>query len=156
EEEPAAGPLPVQKTKPASTKSKPARKTKSALVSPLAPETEPVLPPIAGVELATGQAGIRYQGRTDVMIAAMPAGTSVAVVFTRSTMPGAPVDCCKANLAEAKREPSARLLVVNAGNANVFTGKAGTAAVESVAAAGAALVKCRKREIFLASTGVIG
>jgi glutamate N-acetyltransferase/amino-acid N-acetyltransferase len=143
----------VQKTKTAKTKPK---KTKAALVSPLAPEKEPVLPPVAGVELAAGSAGIRYQGRTDVMIAAMPAGTNVAGVFTRSTMPGAPVDWCKANLAEAKREPAARLLVVNAGNANVFTGRAGTEAVESVAAAGAAVVKCRKREIFLASTGVIG
>src|SRR5262249_18565838 len=134
-----------------------ARKGKAAaLISPLAPEEEPVLPPIAGVELATGSAGIRYQGRTDVMIASMPAGTSVAGVFTRSTMPGAPVEWCKASLAEAKREPAARLLVVNAGNANVFTGRAGTEAVESIAAAGAALAKCRKREVFLASTGVIG
>ena len=159
EQDSAAQALPAPKRKIAAGKRKPAtpaRKGKAALISPLAPEAVPELPPIAGIELASGAAGIRYQGRTDLLIATMPPGTTVAGVFTRSTMPGAPVVWCKDNLAEGKREPTARLLVVNAGNANVFTGRAGTETVESVAAAGAALVKCRKREIFQASTGVIG
>jgi len=157
EEDPAASALPKPKT-PA--KRKPARLSKAraaaALVSPLAPAVTPTLPPIAGVELAAGAAGIRYQGRTDLLMAAFAPGTTVAGTFTRSTMPGAPILWCKDNLAEGKREPTARLLIVNAGNANVFTGRAGTDTVESVAAAGAGLAKCRKREIFQASTGVIG
>lgn len=133
------------------------RAKSGSLVSPLAPERVAELPPLAGVELAVGSAGIRYKGRTDVMMAVMPAGTSVAGVFTRSAMPGAPVDWCKANLVDSVRGgPSARLLVVNAGNANVFTGRSGIETCERTAAAGAALLKCRKREVFLASTGVIG
>jgi glutamate N-acetyltransferase / amino-acid N-acetyltransferase len=162
EQNAADSPLPALRSRSASTA--PAkrkaemrgRKSKAALVSPLAPEALAALPPLAGVELAAGEAGIRYRGRPDLVIAAMPPGTTVAGVFTRSTMPGAPVEWCKENLSEGKREPTARLLVVNSGNANVFTGRAGAEIVESVAQAGAALVKCRKHEVFQASTGVIG
>jgi glutamate N-acetyltransferase/amino-acid N-acetyltransferase len=159
EQETSAPQMVAPKAKAAAVQAKPVKpaKAKALLVSPLAPARFPTLPPIAGVELAVGAAGIRYQGRTDLMIAALAAGTSAAGVFTRSTMPGAPIDWCKANLeSEGRAEPSARLLIVNAGNANVFTGRAGIAAVEEAASAGAALARCRKREVFLASTGVIG
>lgn len=137
---------------------KSAQRAKPALpVSPLAPARFPALPPIAGVELAAGAAGIRYQGRTDVMLAVLAPGTTVGGVFTQSTMPGAPITWCKSNIADAGASgPSARLLIVNAGNANVFTGRGGDKICDDTASAGAALVKARKREIFLASTGVIG
>ena len=60
-------------------------------VSPLAVPL-PDLPPVAGVRLGAVAAGIRYQGRPDVVLAAFPAGTAVAGVFTRNLCPGAPVD----------------------------------------------------------------
>ena len=137
---------------------KSARQAKPALpVSPLAPARFPILPPIAGVELATGEAGIRYKGRTDVMLAIFSPGTTVAGVFTQTTMPGAPITWCKGNITGlGSATPSARMLIVNAGNANVFTGRGGDRICEDTAAAGASLVKAKKREIFLASTGVIG
>ena len=47
-------------------------------VSPLAPKTYPELPPIAGVRFATAEAGIKYKGRTDVLLAAFDPGTTVA------------------------------------------------------------------------------
>ena len=107
---------------------------------------------VPGVRLAAAAAGIRYQGRTDLVMAEFAPGTTVAGVFTRNKCPGAPVDWCRAALAGG----SARALVVNAGNANVFTGRAGVEAVEASAAAAAALVGCATSEVFLASTGVIG
>src|SRR5215469_12746921 len=61
-------------------------------VSPLAPKTTPTMPPIRGVRLATAAAGIRYQNRTDVMLAVFDDGASVAGVFTRSKCPSAPVE----------------------------------------------------------------
>ena len=64
-------------------------------VSPLAPKTIPQLPPVEGVRLATAAAGIRYAGRTDVMLALFEAGTTVAGVFTRSKCPSAPVEWCR-------------------------------------------------------------
>jgi glutamate N-acetyltransferase/amino-acid N-acetyltransferase len=120
-------------------------------VSPLAVAL-PALPPVAGVRLAAAAAGIRYQGRTDVVMAELAAGSTVAGVFTRNQCPGAPVDWCRAALAGGR----ARALVVNAGNANVFTGRAGADAAKATAAAAARLVGCPAKQVFLASTGVIG
>ena len=120
-------------------------------LSPLAMPL-PALPPIAGVRLGAAQAGIRYQGRTDLVMIELAAGTTVAGVFTRNKCPGAPIDWCRKHL-EAGR---ARAVVVNAGNANVFSGRAGAEAVKATAAAAAALVGCKPGEVFVASTGVIG
>src|SRR5215468_9950847 len=96
----------------------------STAVSPLAPSNIPDLPAIAGVRLATAAAGIRYAGRTDVLLALFDEGTIAAGVFTRSKCPSAPVDWCRAHL----KAGAASALVVNSGNANAFTGKSGRAA----------------------------
>jgi glutamate N-acetyltransferase/amino-acid N-acetyltransferase len=120
-------------------------------VSPLAVPM-PDMPAVAGVRLAAAAAGIRYQGRTDVVLADFAAGTTVAGVFTRNKCPGAPVDWCRAALPAGK----ARALVVNAGNANVFTGRAGALAARETALAAGKLVGCPAKQVFLASTGVIG
>ena len=120
-------------------------------ISPLA-RPLPALAPMAGVRLAAGEAGIRYAGRTDVFLAEFAAGTTVAGVFTRNKCPGAPIDWCRSALAGG----AARALVVNAGNANVFTGQAGRDATAATAKAAAALLGCAETEVFLASTGVIG
>jgi len=121
-------------------------------VSPLAPKTFAKLPPLAGVRLATGKAGIRYKDRTDVLVAVMAPGTQVAGVFTKSRTSSAPVDWCRTQA----RAGGARALVVNSGNANAFTGKAGVEGARQVAESAAAAIGCRPQEVFLASTGVIG
>jgi glutamate N-acetyltransferase / amino-acid N-acetyltransferase len=121
-------------------------------VSPLAPKTLAALPPVAGVRLATAEAGIRYRGRTDVLFALMDPGTAAAGVFTRSRCPSAPVDWCRAALPGGR----ARALVVNSGNANAFTGVKGRRAVELTAEIAARAAGCAPQEVFLASTGVIG
>jgi glutamate N-acetyltransferase / amino-acid N-acetyltransferase len=123
-----------------------------APLSPLAPKTYPALPPIAGVRFATIAAGVRYSGRTDVMIALFERPAAVAGVFTRSKCPSAPVDWCRAHLGSGK----ARALIVNSGNANAFTGGVGAAAVAHVAEAAAKAIGAHQGEIFMASTGVIG
>jgi glutamate N-acetyltransferase/amino-acid N-acetyltransferase len=104
------------------------------------------------VRLATAEAGIRYKGRTDVLLALFDRGTAVGGVLTRSQCPSAPVEWCRARLPGG----GARALVVNSGNANAFTGKSGRAAVKLTAALAAEAVGCRASEVFLASTGVIG
>jgi glutamate N-acetyltransferase/amino-acid N-acetyltransferase len=110
------------------------------------------MPVIAGVKLATAAAGIRYKGRTDVLLAVLDKGTSVAGVFTKSKCPSAPVEWCRAKLGSGK----ARALVVNSGNANAFTGKTGRQATSLTAALAAKAVGCSANEVYLASTGVIG
>ena len=112
----------------------------------------PDLPPLAGVRLGAAKAGIRYKGRTDLVMIEMTPGATVAGVFTRNKCPGAPIDWCREGVVGGR----ARAVVVNAGNANVFTGQAGADAVEATARAAAALVGCGPHEVFVASTGVIG
>jgi len=120
-------------------------------VSPLAVPL-PELPPLAGVRLNAAAAGIRYRNRTDVVMMEVPSGSTAAGVFTTNKCPGAPVDWCRSALKSGK----ARMVVVNAGNANVFTGKAGRDACVATAEAAAKLAGCPAKQVFVASTGVIG
>jgi len=127
---------------------------KSSLpISPLAVPF-PDIPAIAGVELAATRAGFYKQPRDDVMVMRFAPGTAVAGVFTRHAVGSAPVDWCKRQMRRGKN--AARALVVNAGCANSFTGKPGERAAARVAAAVAKRFGCRRREVMLASTGVIG
>jgi glutamate N-acetyltransferase / amino-acid N-acetyltransferase len=112
----------------------------------------PELPAIACVRFATAEAGIRYKGRTDVLLAVFDEGTAVAGVFTRSLCPSAAIDWCKDHVGGGR----ARALVVNSGNANAFTGIKGKEAVTLTADIAAKAVGCAPSEVFLASTGVIG
>ena len=121
-------------------------------ISPFAPKQEPHLPAIDGVRLATAAAGIRYPGRTDLLLALFDPGTSVAGVLTKSKTASAPVDWCRAHLAHGM----ARALVVNSGNANAFTGRRGREAVELTAQAAAEAADCLEADVYVASTGVIG
>ena len=121
-------------------------------VSPLAPQSMPDMPEIAGVKLASAAAGIRYSGRTDLMLALCDPGTSVAGTLTRSACASAPVDWCRDRLGLGV----ARALLVNSGNANAFTGRRGELSCGAMAAAAAKAVGCRIDEVMVASTGVIG
>ncbi len=121
-------------------------------ISPLAPASFPDIPAIAGVTFATHAAGLRYQGRPDLMLAVLREGTTVAGAFTRSLCTSAPVDWCKANLGRG----TARAVVCNAGNANAFTGSAGESATALTAEVLAGVLGCQPHEVFVASTGVIG
>ncbi|MEO0619261.1 MAG: bifunctional glutamate N-acetyltransferase/amino-acid acetyltransferase ArgJ [Pseudomonadota bacterium] len=121
-------------------------------VSRFAPASPQSMPPISGVTLSTCAAGIKYTDRTDLLLARFVEGTTVAGVFTRSRCASAPVDWCREHLADGH----ARALVVNAGNANAFTGQRGADAARVTADIAADVAQCAPNEVFLASTGVIG
>ena len=121
-------------------------------VSPLAPNVIHPLPPLKGVRLAARECGVRYKGRKDVMLMEVAPGSTIAGVLTRSLTCSAPVDICRKHLKGGK----ARAILVNAGNANAFTGKVGVASADRCVKAAAKTLKCQPREIFVASTGVIG
>jgi glutamate N-acetyltransferase/amino-acid N-acetyltransferase len=125
----------------------------AAKVSPFAPKRYPDLPALDGVRLATAEAGIRYKGRTDLLLVRFDPAAAVAGVLTQSRCAAAPVDWDRERLKEGR---AARALVVNSGNANAFTGMRGRRAAEATAAAAAAAVGCAVEEVLLASTGVIG
>ena len=123
-------------------------------VSPLAPAAFPTLPVIDGVQLASIAAGVRYQGRTDVMLAVLAPGTSVAGVFTRSATRSAPVLDCQAKIGGASEGPAA--ILVNSGNSNAFTGHYGQTSVAEVTQAVADVTGVPVGRVFTSSTGVIG
>ena len=123
-------------------------------ISPLAPADFPDLPVIEGVTFAAGAAGVRYKGRTDVMLAILAPGSAIAGVFTRSATRSAPVLDCQAKIGGDPSGPAA--ILVNSGNSNAFTGRNGVAAVEALTTAVADATGVAKARVFTASTGVIG
>jgi glutamate N-acetyltransferase/amino-acid N-acetyltransferase len=123
-------------------------------LSPLAPEAFPKLPVIKGARFATHAAGVRYKGREDVMMVALDAGTTIAGTFTRSATRSAPVLDCQAKLGSAPEGEA--VILVNAGNSNAFTGKAGVASVQAITGAVAEIMEVSPNRVFTSSTGVIG
>ncbi|MFN2260190.1 MAG: bifunctional glutamate N-acetyltransferase/amino-acid acetyltransferase ArgJ [Parasphingopyxis sp.] len=120
--------------------------------SPLAPAAFPPLPHVSGVTLRAVLAGYKRRKRNDLTLATFPPGTAVAGVTTRSRCPSPEVEWCRSALPIGR----ARALVVNAGNANAFTGRAGRDAVEAIAAKVARHLDCQPSDVFISSTGVIG
>ncbi len=123
-------------------------------VSPLAPASFPALPVIDGVRFASIAAGVRYKGRTDVMLAELAPGSAVAGVFTRSSTRSAPVLDCQAKIGGASDGRAAFL--VNSGNSNAFTGSRGVESVNAISAAVADATGIAAARVFTSSTGVIG
>ena len=123
----------------------------SSSPSPLA-RPFPTLPSVAGVTLHVARAQYKPWDRCDLTFVALDAGTSVAGVLTQSRCPSPEVDWCRKALVLGE----ARALVVNAGNANAFTGHRGIAAVEAIAGRVAQHLGCQPSDVFVASTGVIG
>ena len=121
-------------------------------VSPLAPEAFPDMPEVAGVRLAVAESGVKYSGRTDLLLALLDPGATVAGVLTTSRTASAPVLWCREKL----KSGYGRAIVVNAGNANAFTGAAGMETVRRTAEAAAERASCAPEEVLIASTGVIG
>ncbi|MBB6190225.1 glutamate N-acetyltransferase/amino-acid N-acetyltransferase [Sphingobium wenxiniae] len=120
--------------------------------SPLAPSAFPDLPPIPGVTVRVACARYKNWDRCDLTYVELAEGTAVAGVTTQSKCPSPEVEWCR----DAIPLGSARALVVNAGNANAFTGHRGRAAVEAIAARVANHLACNPSDIFISSTGVIG
>ena len=127
---------------------------KALPVSPLAPARFPELPVIDGVRFATVEAGVRYAGRTDVMLAHLAPGSTVAGVFTRSSTRSAPVLDCQAKIGQ--HDDAGAAILVNSGNANAFTGKRGVEAVTAVTTEVARVLGLPESRVFTSSTGVIG
>ena len=120
--------------------------------SPLAPSRFPALPAIDGVRLSAAACGLRYKGRSDLMVAELAKNSRIAGVFTQSLTAAAPVDWCRKALKSAR----VRAIVVNSGNANAFTGRVGDIAVRDTVRAAADAFDCPQNQVFVSSTGVIG
>ena len=107
---------------------------------------------IKGIKISTINCGIKYKNRDDLLLVTFDSPANVAGVFTQSSMPAAPVTWCKKIISKGV----AKALIVNAGNANAFTGIQGEEVVIKTAAKVAQETGCKAEEVFISSTGVIG
>ncbi|WP_343560484.1 bifunctional glutamate N-acetyltransferase/amino-acid acetyltransferase ArgJ [Kiloniella sp. b19] len=110
------------------------------------------MPSVKGVSMATAMAGIKYQGRTDLLLMTFEPGATIGGVLTKSLTASAPVELCREHL----KKGQVRAIVVNSGNSNAFTGVAGRRVTEEVLEATARQLGCDVSEVYMASTGVIG
>ena len=134
-----------------------ATNTDKEMISPLAPDHFPTLPPIKGVRFSVAAAGVKYKDRTDVMLAELVEGSAITGVFTKSSTRSAPVRDCQAKLASrSQRTKGISAILVNSGNSNAFTGSRGQASVDAITTALSVVMGCSQDNIFTASTGVIG
>jgi len=124
-------------------------------VSPLAPASFPDIPSIKGVNFSTASAGVKYQGRSDVMLAVLDPGTEIAGVFTSSSTRSFAVIDCEEKI-HLKDSSSGAAIVVNSGNANAFTGYRGKVSVEAITSMAAEVLNIPQSRVFSSSTGVIG
>lgn len=120
--------------------------------SPLAPDSFPALPDIAGVTRRVARAQYKNWDRCDLTYVELTPSTTVAGVFTRNV-------CCSSEVElgrEQVKTGKGRALIVNAGNSNAFTGYRGREAVEQIMKQVAGHIGCAPSEVFVSSTGVIG
>ena len=123
-------------------------------VSPLAPASFPTLPVIKGARFATAAAGVKYAGRTDLMLAILAPGTCVAGAFTKSATRSANVLDCQSKI--RLEDGAGAAIIVNSGNSNAFTGRAGDESVQAICAEVASVTGLPTTRVFTSSTGVIG
>ena len=121
-------------------------------ISPLAPKSTKRLNPIDGVKLYTYCANLYNKQRNDVSVFIFEGKCFIAEVFTNSSLRSATLDWNS----KALKGKEVQAIIVNAGNANTFTGKQGERAIEQVVKTIASQFKISERKIFIASTGVIG
>ena len=121
-------------------------------VSPLKPKQVERIYDIDGVYLSSINSGIKYKGRDDLLLITFSKNTNVAGIFTKSSTASAAVKWCKKNI----KKNNARAIIINAGNANVFTGEDGKLAVQKIISKLALILEIKEKEVLIAQTGVIG
>jgi glutamate N-acetyltransferase/amino-acid N-acetyltransferase len=109
---------------------------------------------VKGFKTAAVAAGIKAKGALDLALICSDTPATTAAVFTQNTFIAAPLVVSKAHLQESGHR--IRAVLVNSGNANAATGEAGIQAAQFSAASLADKIGCKRNEIVVSSTGVIG
>jgi len=120
--------------------------------SPLAPKKLKKLYEINGVSISTVSCGIKKKFKDDLVLIKFDSPGQIHGVFTNSKTPGAPIVWNKSIIKNGKISA----LIINSGNANVFNGKKGDEAIKKIIETLSLKLSVNKKEIFMASTGVIG
>jgi glutamate N-acetyltransferase/amino-acid N-acetyltransferase len=108
--------------------------------------------PVAGIKLASFAAGIKKNGRNDLVVIAFEDSAACAATFTKNAVCAAPVTLSKKHLSQS----SPRALLINSGNANAVTGEVGMRNAVQCCTWLAEELSCSAEQILPFSTGVIG
>tara|TARA_E500000075_G_scaffold134990_1_gene153734 strand:- start:2613 stop:3809 length:1197 start_codon:yes stop_codon:yes gene_type:complete len=106
---------------------------------------------LKGVNIHTFETGARYKNRKDLLLVVFDDYVNQASLYTKSTCPSVPVDWCRKNL-----NKQIKAIIVNAGNANAFTGDIGLRDLLTISKEIVNKIGCKIEDIGVASTGVIG
>jgi len=107
-----------------------------------------------GFRFAATACGLKKTGALDLAVISSDAPASAAAVFTQNLVVAAPVVLSKQHLHASKGRM--RAIIINSGNANCATGRAGDEAALRTVADTAKHLRCTPQEIIVCSTGVIG
>jgi glutamate N-acetyltransferase / amino-acid N-acetyltransferase len=107
-----------------------------------------------GFSFAAVAAGIKVSGRLDLALVDAAGGATAAALFTKNRVVAAPVEVGRRSLLSTGGR--VRAIVVNSGNANCATGRAGIQDCERVCREAGKLFGVPAAEVFPSSTGIIG
>lgn len=97
--------------------------------------------------------GIKKTGEFDLALIYSETMARVCCCITANKIKAAPL---QVNMLHMKRARGFRAIVANSGNANCFTGRQGITDAGSTALSLAEILKVKKEEVLVASTGIIG
>ena len=120
--------------------------------SPLAPKKNKNLYLFKGISVSSTHCGLKKNKRPDLVLIKLEEPGSILGSFTKSKTPGEPIIWNKSIVKNKK----VSAILINSGNANVFTGLAGKKAILDILNKLSRSLNVPKNEIYLASTGVIG
>ena len=103
-----------------------------------------------GFKIYTFNAGFKKK-LDDLLIIVFDKPVNVSVVYSKTSMPSAPIIWDKKN-----NNGTAKVLIVNSGNANAHTGNKGLKTIDIYTGQLAKFLKCSVKNILVSSTGVIG
>ncbi len=124
----------------------------SLKISPFAPKKVHEFSTILGINVSSTNCGLKKNNKADLVLIKFEYPSKIISFFTNSKTPGAPVIWNKS----ISKYSKVSAILVNSGNANVFTGKHGVMSVKKIVEDLAKKLKVPKEEIYIASTGVIG
>ena len=120
--------------------------------SPFSPKLIKKFIKIDGVSVSSTHSGIKNNLKEDLVLIKFDNSCYINGFFTLSSTPGEPIKWNK-KIIKYKRVSA---ILINSGNANVGTGKVGKLAITKVVNYLSDSLKINKKEIYIASTGVIG
>ena len=112
----------------------------------------PKIPILENVDIICGKANIKSRSRLDLAIIIFNNYANVAYVTTKSKTFAANIKWLKEN----KNISKVKVLMVNSGNANAYTGEQGYLNLKSLIKFLSYEFNCKNKEVIISSTGVIG